>query len=132
MYYRSLYSHKATGWTGRVSNTGGGNRLFLKSSGLALGLTKYFIELTRCPFPGGVKQSGREVNHAPPSIADVKNDWNYTFAILHALMEWIGKPLTFTFTTKFNIQKFCILPTQYVYVFFMVLRSNRDCFTQQY
>ena len=52
-YYRSLYSHEATGWTVRVSNTGGGKRLFLKSSGLALLPTEYSAELTRGPFPGG-------------------------------------------------------------------------------
>jgi hypothetical protein len=53
MYYRSLYSHEDTDWTVRVSNTGRGKRLFLKSSGLALGPTEYFTELTRGPFPGG-------------------------------------------------------------------------------
>ena len=90
MYCRSLYSHEDRDWTVRVSNTDGGKRLFLKSSGLALGPTEYFTELTR-----GVKQTGREVNHSPPSVADVKNDWNYTFTILHALMECMGKPLPF-------------------------------------
>jgi hypothetical protein len=31
----------------------------------------------RCSFPG-VKQQGREVNHSPPSSAEVKNEWSYT------------------------------------------------------
>jgi hypothetical protein len=60
MHYHSLYSHEATVWTLRVSNTGGGKRLFLKSSGLALGPTEYSTELTRGPFPGG--QNSRRVN----------------------------------------------------------------------
>ena len=53
MYYRSLYSHEGTSWTVRVSNTGGGTRLLLKSSGLALGPTEYSTELTLGPFPWG-------------------------------------------------------------------------------
>jgi hypothetical protein len=39
MYCRSLYIHETRDWTVRVSNTGGDKRLFLKSSGLALGPT---------------------------------------------------------------------------------------------
>jgi hypothetical protein len=31
-------------------------------------------------FPPGIKKPGREVDHSPPSNAEVKNDWRCTSA----------------------------------------------------
>jgi hypothetical protein len=59
IYCRSLYGHEYTGWTVRVSNTGGGKRLFLKSSGLAPRPTEHFTELTQGPLPGGKEAGAR-------------------------------------------------------------------------
>jgi len=33
--------------------------------------------VARAPYPG-VKLQGHEADHSPPSIAEVKNAWNYT------------------------------------------------------
>jgi len=35
-------------------------------------------------------------------------------------------------TTRFNIQQFCVLPTQCIYVFYVDLRTNGDYFQKQH
>jgi len=39
---------------------------------------------------------------------------------------------TCIYTARFNIQQFYVLPTQYIYVFCMDLRSNSDYFAIQH
>jgi hypothetical protein len=36
----------------------------------------------------GVKRPGREADHSPSSIAEVKNAWSYTSAPSYAFMAW--------------------------------------------
>jgi hypothetical protein len=38
-------------------------------------------------FPGGVKRTGREADHSPPSTAEIKNAWSYTSTRPY-LMAW--------------------------------------------
>jgi len=42
-----------------------------------------------------VKRPERDVNHWPPSNAEVKNDWSYTSIPLYAFMVWIRKTSPF-------------------------------------
>jgi len=42
-------------------------------------------------FPGG-----RDVDHTPPSNAEVRNEWSYTSAPLYAFLEWTGTAFPFT------------------------------------
>ena len=41
-------------------------------------------------------------------------------------------PLVTVRTDRFNIHKFCVLPTQYIYVFCVDLRTNSDYFPIQH
>ena len=43
----------------------------------------------------------------------------------------ILKRKTYLCTTSFNIQKFCVLPTQCIYMFCVDLRTNSDYFSIQ-
>jgi hypothetical protein len=36
----------------------------------------------------GVKRPGRETDHSPPSSAEVKNEWSYTFTLPYVFMAW--------------------------------------------
>jgi hypothetical protein len=36
----------------------------------------------------GVKRSGREADHSPPSGAEVKNEWSYVSTPQYVFMEW--------------------------------------------
>jgi hypothetical protein len=36
----------------------------------------------------GVKKPGRETDHLPPSAAEFKNVWNYTYTPPYVLMAW--------------------------------------------
>ena len=47
-----------------------------------------------------VKRSRSEVNHSPPSSAEVKNEWSYTPTPLYVFMVWTGKTLPSAFTCK--------------------------------
>jgi hypothetical protein len=50
----------------------------------------------------GVKQSGREANHSPPSSAEVKNECSYTSTPQYVVMAWclVMYRDNFTFTLK--------------------------------
>ena len=37
-----------------------------------------------------VKRPGRDVNHRPPSNAEVKNEWSYTSPPIQAFVAWTG------------------------------------------
>jgi hypothetical protein len=58
-----------------------GKRFFFstKCPDRPLGLPNLLFSRHWDSFPG-VKQSGCEVNHSPPSRAKVKNEWKYTSA----------------------------------------------------
>jgi hypothetical protein len=65
----------------------------------------------------GVKQTGREADHSPPSIAEVKNVWSCNYApqyvmawclIKQQMPSWIGTLLSrdnFTFSLYGNYTK---------------------------
>jgi hypothetical protein len=52
--------------------------LFLTASIPALGPTQNPIQWIAEALSSGVKRSGREADHSPPSTSDVKNAWSYT------------------------------------------------------
>jgi hypothetical protein len=41
------------------------------------GPAKPLVNECRVTFPG-IQRPGRDADHSPPSIAEVKNDWSYT------------------------------------------------------
>jgi hypothetical protein len=47
---------------------------------MALGPTQPSIQWVPGSLASGVRQTGREFNHSPPSGAEVKNEWSYTSA----------------------------------------------------
>jgi hypothetical protein len=49
------------------------------------------------PFPE-IKLPGCNVDHPPPSSADVKNEWRNTPTPPYACMAWTGTALALTFT----------------------------------
>jgi hypothetical protein len=72
----------ATGWKigvlGFDSRWGLGIFLFSTASGTALGPTQPPIQWIPGILSLGIKQSGREADHSPPSSAKIKNVWSYT------------------------------------------------------
>jgi hypothetical protein len=52
--------------------------LFTTVSRTVLGPTQPPIQLVQGALSLGVKRPGREADEPPPSIAEVKNAWNYT------------------------------------------------------
>jgi hypothetical protein len=84
-------------------------------------------------FPSGKKRPEREAYDLPSYTTEFKNEWLFTpsptcvfdCAVLSTL-----KPLRCT--TRFNVVKLCILPTQCTCVFRMVLTINSDCFPKQH
>jgi len=40
-----------------------------------------------------VKQPGHETDHSPPTIAEIKNEWNYIPIAPYAFMVWTGSAL---------------------------------------
>jgi hypothetical protein len=60
------------------SRRGLGIFLFTTVSRTALGPTQSSIRWVPGPLSLGVKRSGREADHSPPSSAEVKNAWSYT------------------------------------------------------
>ena len=67
---RSRYSLLATGWTVRGSNPGGSD-VFRTHLDRLWGPPSLLYNAYRVYCPG-VKRSGRDFNHPPPSITDVK------------------------------------------------------------
>jgi hypothetical protein len=56
-------------------------------------LTPFFLDGYQGSFQR-VRRQWRDANHSPPSIAEVKNEWSYTFTLLCALA-WTGTTLAF-------------------------------------
>jgi hypothetical protein len=77
------YFRRTTGWTigvlGFDSRRGLGISLFTTVSRTALGLTQPPIQCVQEALSLGVKQPAREAEDSPPSSAEVKNAWSYTF-----------------------------------------------------
>jgi hypothetical protein len=74
----SCYSDCAMVWTIRGSNPGSsGIFLFSKMSRPAMRPILPFIKWVPSVLFPGIKQLGREVDHLPPSGAEVKNEWSY-------------------------------------------------------
>jgi hypothetical protein len=68
---------------------------------------------------------GREVDHSPPSTADVKNEWSCTSAPTYAFVAWIGKTIPLSFRVKYG---------EYNVITFMqwnVIRSLKALSTQK-
>jgi hypothetical protein len=66
------------GWSGVRVPAGAGNFLFTTASRPTLGPTQSPIQWVPGDLSLGVKPSGREADHSPPSSAEVKNAWSYT------------------------------------------------------
>jgi len=54
----------------------------------ALGPTQSPIKLVRGAFSLKVKRPQRDADHSPPSSAEVKNSWSYTFITRYAFKVW--------------------------------------------
>ena len=86
---RNRYTDRkyATGWTVRGSNTGCGKSYFsspnrpYRLSGPPNLLFSSYRE---------VKRPERDVNHAPPSSAEVRNEWRYNLFLLYTCATWAG------------------------------------------
>jgi hypothetical protein len=67
---------------------------------MALGPTQSPIQWVPGAVSLGVKRLGREADHSPPSSADVKNAWSYTFTPQYVFMAWclVKHRDNFTFT----------------------------------
>ena len=69
-----------------------------------------------------VKQPGREVNHSPPSGAEVKNEWCYTSPPLYVFMQWARKILPYyLFSKSCVVLFFCLTLTAEVLYLLAVL-----------
>jgi hypothetical protein len=63
-----------------------GSKIFSTSSRPALGSTQPPIQWVPGPLSPRVKQPGREADHSPPTSAEVKKMWIYTFTSPYAFM----------------------------------------------
>jgi hypothetical protein len=74
--------------------------LFSKSPHRLWGPPSLLFNRYRGYFPG-VKRSGCELHHPPPSSAEAKNEWSCTSTPLYVLMTWRGKLVWQTFKTNY-------------------------------
>jgi hypothetical protein len=84
----------------------------------ALGPTYHTIQLLREAFNTGLKRSGREADHSPPSNGEVKNEWSYasTPPVAGCLVKHRHN-FTFTFTfTIYCVQNDSESPPRVLYV----------------
>ena len=54
----------------------------------------------------GIKRTGGEINHSPPSSVEIKNEWSYTSTPLYALMAWTGTILAYKLSP---LSSLCVL-----------------------
>jgi hypothetical protein len=89
----------ATGWTVWGSNPGKhkGFSLQLRHPSRLWGRRNLVFSVYEDSFPG-LKRPGRDVDHLPPSSAEINNEWIHTFALLVCLHGVCWE--TFTFTIK--------------------------------
>jgi hypothetical protein len=99
----------ATGWTigvlGFDSRRGLGIFLFTTASVTALGPTQPPIQWV-VGFSLGIKRPGREADHLPPSSAEVKNVWSYTFTPQYVFLAWCLVQLVKKFLRFYGPQRF--------------------------
>jgi hypothetical protein len=62
--------------------------LFTTASRTALGPTQLPIQWIPAALSLGVKWPKGEADHSPPSSAEVKNTWSYTFTPQYVFMAW--------------------------------------------
>jgi hypothetical protein len=75
--------------------------LFTTASRTALGPTQPPIQWVPGALSLGIERAGREADHSPPSSADVKNAWSYTYTSpirLHGVVLSQKHRNNFTFT----------------------------------
>jgi hypothetical protein len=81
--------------------------LFTTASRTVLGPTQPPIQWVPESLSLGVKRPGREADYSPPSSAEVKYPWSYTFTPPYVFMAWClvkhRDNFTFTFTFTFTI-----------------------------
>ena len=95
----SRHSDSATGCTVQGWNPGRSKKmsLFSKSPDRLWGPPSLLSNWYRCYFPG-VKRPRRDVDHAPPSSTEVKNEWSYTSTPPTCLHDAHRGTFTFTCT----------------------------------
>jgi hypothetical protein len=76
----------ATGWMNRGSSSGRGWEFF--SSPPRLRPTQPPIQWVPEVLSLGVKRQGCEADNPPPSSAEIKNEWSYTYNPQYAFMGW--------------------------------------------
>jgi hypothetical protein len=96
---------QATGWTIGVLGFDFRRGLGIFLFTAALRPTQPPIQWVAGALSLGVKRPGREVNHSPPSSAEVKNEWSYTSTSQYVSMALClvkhRDNFTFTFTFTF-------------------------------
>jgi hypothetical protein len=75
-------------WSSYFHPDGVKNFLFSRSSRPALRSTQPPLQWVPGALSPGVKRPGREVDHSPPTSAEVKKMWIYTSAPPYAFMAW--------------------------------------------
>jgi hypothetical protein len=73
----------------------------------AVGPTQPHINWVPVFFFLGVKRPGREVDHAPPSSADVKNDWSRTCTVLTSKSRNLPSMIIWKISTCLSFHKEC-------------------------
>jgi hypothetical protein len=81
------------GYFGIQISAGARDFSFSKTSRPALGLSQPPVQLVSGVLIVGVKQLGYEVDHSPPSSAEVKNEWSCTSVPPYAFMACRGNTL---------------------------------------
>jgi hypothetical protein len=98
------------------SRRGLGIFLFTTASGTPLGPTQPPTQWVLKAVSLGIKRPAREVDHLPPSSAEVTNAWNYTSTPQYAFMAWcfLKQRDNFTLSIPFNprrdghTEEFCV------------------------
>ena len=97
--YLGRCSDQATGWMVRGSNTGKDQTFFSPPKRTGGLWDPPILLFQRNGVLSGAKERSREVNHSPPSSAEIKNAWSYTLTpsiFLHGVHRE-----NFNFTSKF-------------------------------
>jgi hypothetical protein len=83
----------------------------------------------------GIKRSGCEADHSPPSIAEVKNEWSYTSTPQYVFMAWClvkhrdNFAITFIFTFYLFILNACSVHKAF---FHICLAVHNACSKQSF
>jgi hypothetical protein len=81
--------------------------LFATASRPVLGPTQPLIQCVPGALSPGVKRTGREADHSPPSSAEIKNAWSYISPPPHVFMAWhlVKHRNNFTFALEKTVTK---------------------------